>query len=188
VCLTSWNTKSPNKSCPTCRKENVSIIDVVTDVPSASTKEEEQEQEQEDIKESKEILSDSTHERTKMEEIEELLKTQLGEKVIIFADYTSIFKEIAKLLEKLNILYVELDGGSIEAIDKHVNDYKNGSVRVLMTNSSLYGCGMNLQMTSDVVILHKISPLMREQVVGRAQRPGRVEALRVWELLHGNEQ
>jgi hypothetical protein len=28
---------------------------------------------------------------------------------------------------------------------------------------------------------------MREQVIGRAQRPGRTSVLSVWELFHGNE-
>jgi hypothetical protein len=56
-----------------------------------------------------------------------------------------------------------------------------------MTNSSLYGCGMNLQNTSDIVLLHKTNVTMKEQVIGRAQRPGRTSQLKVWELLHGNE-
>jgi hypothetical protein len=46
---------------------------------------------------------------------------------------------------------------------------------------------MNLQNTSDIVLLHKTNVTMKEQVIGRAQRPGRTSQLKVWELLHGNE-
>ena len=91
------------------------------------------------------------------------------------------------MLERENIKYVELDGGNITSIDRDISNYKNGEVRVLMTNSSLYGCGMNLQNTSDIVLLHKTNISMKEQVIGRAQRPGRTSRLNVWELLHENE-
>lgn len=128
-----------------------------------------------------------TQQKTKIEELKDLLKYNLGNKVIIFADYTSVFKEIAKILEKESIKYVELDGGNIASIDQDINHYKNGQTRVLMTNSSLYGCGMNLENTTDVVLLHKTNVSMKHQVIGRAQRPGRKSQLKVWELLHGNE-
>jgi len=46
---------------------------------------------------------------------------------------------------------------------------------------------MNLQNTTDIVLLHKTNASMKDQVIGRAQRPGRTSQLRVWELLHCNE-
>lgn len=178
-CLSSWINKSSNKSCPTCRKPNVEVIGMISDehndteIIECNVESNENEVE--------------TQQKTKIEELKDLLKYNLGEKIIIFADYTSVFKEIAKLLEKENIKYVELDGGNIVSIDRDINEYKNGQTRVLMTNSSLYGCGMNLQNTTDIVLLHKTNVSMREQVIGRAQRPGRTSQLKVWELLHGNE-
>ena len=178
-CLTFWVNKSSNKSCPTCRKPNVEVISMSHVEESMNSTETDSEQ-ADDIEE-------THHQKTKIDELNDLLKYNLGEKIIIFADYTSIFKEIAKLLEKENIKYVELDGGNIASIDKDINEYKNGQARVLMTNSSLYGCGMNLQNTSDIVLLHKTNVTMKEQVIGRAQRPGRTSQLKVWELLHGNE-
>jgi hypothetical protein len=198
ICLTTWMSKSLTKSCPTCRTNNVSVISVHHDKKSDML-------EANNVNDTEETcvgcdnssvdnssvddssVGGSNQEKTKLEELESLLTSTLGDKIIIFADFTSVFKEIAKLLDKLEIKYIELDGGNIDALDKSITSYKNGDVRVLMTNSSLYGCGMNLQNTSDVVLLHKISPLMREQVIGRAQRPGRTSVLSVWELFHGNE-
>ena len=177
-CLTSWINKSSTKSCPMCRKANVEVISMYNDESNDESNDENNDENNE---------NEATHQKTKIEELKDLLKYNLGEKIIIFADYTSVFKEIAKLLEKENIKYVELDGGNIASIDKDINEYKNGEARVLMTNSSLYGCGMNLQNTTDIVLLHKTIESIKDQVIGRAQRPGRTSQLKVWELLHGNE-
>jgi hypothetical protein len=46
---------------------------------------------------------------------------------------------------------------------------------------------MNLQVTTDLVLLHRMPPDVEKQVVGRCQRPVRVEALRIWELRHHSE-
>ena len=176
LCLTSWVTKTKHASCPTCRQNNVSVLTISDDDTSLLN----------DMSQNNQNECND-NKKTKLQELEGLFASSLGNKVIIFSDYTSIFKEISRMLVKKCIKYIELDGGSIETIDKHVTQYKHGDVRVLMTNSSLYGCGMNLQNTSDVVILHKVHPSMREQVIGRAQRPGREASLKVWELLHVNE-
>lgn len=183
-CLSSWINKSDNKSCPTCRKPNVEVIGMLSD--EHNDIEITECDNDENIQQSNENEAE-TQQKTKIEELNDLLKHNLGEKIIIFADYTSVFKEIAKLLDKENIKHVELDGGNIASIDKDINEYKNGQARVLMTNSSLYGCGMNLQNTTDIVLLHKTNVSMKDQVIERAQRPGRTSQLKVWELLHGNE-
>jgi superfamily II DNA or RNA helicase len=177
TCLSVWMDKSPDKSCPTCRDKNVKVVSMFEDDNSSIIVNESQ----------TEIQTQTESQKSKMEELQYLLINSMGDKVIIFADYTSIFKEISKMLERENIKYVELDGGNITSIDRDISNYKNGEVRVLMTNSSLYGCGMNLQNTSDIVLLHKTNISMKEQVIGRAQRPGRTSRLNVWELLHENE-
>lgn len=173
-CLTSWIQRSAHRSCPMCRTENVRVIGMSHDNNELNDNNDNETQEE-------------PQQKTKIDELKSLLRNNLGGKIIIFADYTSIFKDISRLLEKEKIKYVELDGGNIVSIDRDINEYKNGETRVLMTNSSLYGCGMNLQNTTDIVLLHKTKASMREQVIGRAQRPGRTSQLQVWELLHGNE-
>lgn len=183
-CLTGWMNKSNNKSCPMCRKANVEVIGMLND----GSNNDDSIQSDDGETDKNELENEEPQQKTKIEELSELLKHDLGDKIIVFADYTSVFKEIAKLLEKENIKYVELDGGNITSIDRDINAYKNGEARVLMTNSSLYGCGMNLQNTTDIVLLHKTKVSMKEQVIGRAQRPGRTTQLKVWELLYGNEQ
>lgn len=56
-----------------------------------------------------------------------------------------------------------------------------------MLNAEFFGAGMNLQMTTDLVMFHRFKPEMEEQIVGRAQRLGRKESLNVYYLLHDNE-
>ena len=58
-----------------------------------------------------------------------------------------------------------------------------------MLNAQFFGAGMNLQMATDIIIYHRFSSEMEEQIIGRAQRLGRSinEPLNVYFLLHDNE-
>ena len=57
-----------------------------------------------------------------------------------------------------------------------------------MLNSSNYGSGLNLEMTTDIIIYHQLTKNLEIQVIGRAQRPVRNSSLNVYYLLHENEQ
>ena len=116
-----------------------------------------------------------------------LLYHETGAKVIIFSDYSKIFSKITALLKEHGTSYLELDGGNVKALDKVLNQYKLGDARVLMLNSAFYGCGMNLENTTDILFFHKTGQTMYEQVIGRAQRPGRTGRLAVHNLLYLNE-
>ena len=109
-------------------------------------------------------------------------------KIIIFSDYPAIFKVIEEFFKVKNIKSVTLDGGSITEIDKSVNSYKKSDSQVLLADSSMYGCGMNFENTTDIIFIHKINPEMEKQVIGRAQRPGRVGVLNIHRLVHPNEE
>jgi SNF2 family DNA or RNA helicase len=125
--------------------------------------------------------------RDKINMLMHLLYRKTGAKVIIFSDYSKVFSKITALLKEHGTLYVELDGGNVNALDKVLNQYKLGNTRVLMLNSAFYGCGMNLENTTDIIFFHKTDLIMYEQVVGRAQRPGRTTRLAVHNLLYLDE-
>jgi SNF2 family DNA or RNA helicase len=126
--------------------------------------------------------------RDKINMLLHLLRNQTGRKVIIFSDYSKIFNTITTLLNENGMRYVELDGGNVKALDKILHEYKaGGGARVLMLNSAFYGCGMNLENTTDIIFFHKTDRIMYEQVIGRAQRPGRNSRLVVHNLLYLNE-
>ncbi len=129
--------------------------------------------------------------RSKMDILEEILKNNLEDKnrkYIIFSDFTPSFRLIKEILEKLNIKHIELDGGNIKAIDKIIEEYKNGDKRVLLSDSIYFGCGMNLEFTSDIIFLHKMEKTTEKQMIGRAQRPGRKQELNLYYIYNENEE
>jgi SNF2-related domain/Helicase conserved C-terminal domain len=176
-CLYAWlNTKTQvTPSCPVCRESPVDYLRVCE---TDDVVEEEQ---------SSDLNPETNNKKSKIEAFKELLEEQLGSKIIIMSNYRSVFNTVVNVLREQDIEYVELDGGNIQNIDKDVQKYRNGNARVLMTNSSLYGCGMNLENTTDIVVMHKLTTAMTEQIIGRAQRPGRNSVLKVWHMFHENE-
>jgi len=103
---------------------------------------------------------------------------------IVFSDSGGILTRIAR---GLAVGSGALDGGSAKAIEKGANAFRSGETRVLMADSSLFGCGMDFPFVTDVLIMHDLSADMTHQVIGRAQRPGRTSRLRVFKFLHDNE-
>jgi len=173
-CILGWAKTS--RSCPMCRHGSLVLVMEAKDAGVTP------------------VLKQEHGPNDKMTVLSNLFTDNvLGDKVIIFNNYPAVFLEIKKYLNSQGISWTELDGGNIKAIDHNLAQYKSGPTRVLLTNSSFYGCGINLENTSDVVIMHKCNAQrmtaqgMEEQIIGRAQRPGRTTALRVWMLLHENE-
>ena len=116
----------------------------------------------------------------------EKLKNQ-DKKVIIFSDYSNIFHEIEKMCIENEILYTDLDKGNMKDIDISVENYKYGNAKILLSNSSLFGCGMNFENSTDIIFVHRMKKRMEEQVIGRAQRIGRETRLNVYYLQYENE-
>jgi hypothetical protein len=56
-----------------------------------------------------------------------------------------------------------------------------------MLNAQYFGAGINLQMTDDIFIYHRMSSDLEKQVVGRAQRIGRTDKLNIHYLCYDNE-
>lgn len=125
----------------------------------------------------------------KMENLK-LLLTGAGpeRRFLIFSEYDfSLEQSIAQTLRSIGVQYGMLKR-NIHTINKVVNEFKRGSLRVLLINSAHYGCGMNLPEATDVVIMHKLNEgKSYKQVVGRAQRCQRTAPLNVWRLFNENE-
>ena len=63
----------------------------------------------------------------------------------------------------------------------------SNNLDALLINSLYFGSGLNLENTTDLIIIHKMKADIEMQVIGRAQRYGRVGNLRVWKLYYENE-
>jgi len=172
-CIDNWYNKT--LYCPYCRSKVEKSRHTIVDVGCG------------DVGGGTQAAEISATSRDKINMLLHLLRKQTGRKVIIFSDYSKIFNTITTLLNENGMRYVELDGGNVKALDKILNEYKAGGARVLMLNSAFYGCGMNLENTTDIIFFHKTDRIMYEQVIGRAQRPGRTGRLAVHNLLYLNE-
>lgn len=78
--------------------------------------------------------------------------------------------------------------GNSAVINKTVKDFiELPGPRALLVNCSYYGCGLNLSVATDVIIYHAVDSRMDQQIIGRAQRPPRATALRVWRFVNCTE-
>jgi hypothetical protein len=107
-------------------------------------------------------------------------------KWLIFSSFDGSFEGLIKKLIEKGITFSKICG-TVSHIDRVINDFKNGSIKVLLLNALHFGMGLNLEMATDILIYHQLKPEIENQVVGRAQRPGRNSTLRVHMLCHENE-
>ena len=56
-----------------------------------------------------------------------------------------------------------------------------------MMDSSHYGMGLNLQMTTHIIIYHRMTKELEQQIIGRGHRLGRTKPLSVVYLINGSE-
>jgi len=124
--------------------------------------------------------------KQKIDILLEIIKRASNGKILVFANFSETFKKIVVHLESNSISYGILKGTQ-KVIHKMITEFENGSKKVIMLNAANFGAGMNLQMATDVVIYHRFTSEMEEQVIGRAQRLGRTTPLNVHYLIHANE-
>jgi SNF2 family DNA or RNA helicase len=129
---------------------------------------------------------------TKIDKLHELainsIKPNPSSKWIFFSDDDAILDIVGDILKKQEIVYTSMDNGTLESTEKSLDYYKvEQKCQVLFINSMRDGCGLNLENTTHIVFLHSINPNMLQQVIGRAQRPGRTSTLNIIYLYHQNE-
>jgi len=136
----------------------------------------------------KSIEIKSTHVYKKLYTLELLLKQikskNVNSKILIFSEYEKPFEKFVDIFDRLRIKYGILKGTSFQS---NLNMYKNQDMDVLLINSRAFGSGVNLENTTDVIIYHYFNLEIEKQVIGRAHRPGRTEALKTWYLFNQDE-
>ena len=127
---------------------------------------------------------------SKIQRFEQILHETMTpqSKYIVFSDFYNTFRFIKEVLEKLQIKYIELDGGNQISIDKSVKEYREGQSQILLSNSTFFGCGLNMEFTTNIIFMHKMEKGTEKQVIGRAQRPGRMSPLHIHYLFYENEE
>tara|TARA_B100001093_G_C26036082_1_gene680111 strand:- start:25 stop:537 length:513 start_codon:yes stop_codon:yes gene_type:complete len=159
---------SRNK-CPHCRAPNRQISNVTLIDNTFNTKKEE-----------------TNGLPKKEDELIRLIKNKPDGRFLVFSEYNNTFNNIVNKLKNNSIVYNKLSGSS-GRVTNIIKDFTSNKVNVLLLNAKNYGSGLNLQMTTDIIIYHKMSSDLENQVIGRGQRLGRTEALNVHYLYYENE-
>lgn len=175
-CLKEWYHKLLKDKCLFCSKEEILFEDFKNEKMYEETKL----NQQNGVKYTK---------KTKIEFLEYFIRTKVYStcKIIFCSNYIRIFNDLKKLFKNYFINYIELDDGNINSINNSIKEYVHGNINVLLLNSNLFGCGLNLQCTTDIIFLHKTETNLEKQIIGRAQRPGRKNRLNIWYIIHENE-
>ena len=166
-CMAQALQYSTKKQCPLCRHENLSLSTltaIMDNVPDLEVN----------------ILP------TKLQTLIHLIKDNPSGKFLVFSEYNNSFNEMTSELDKEGITYNKLSG-STGRITNIIQKYDNSEIQVLLLNAKHFGSGLNLQMTSDIIIFHRMSDDLEKQVIGRGQRLGRTSTLNVTYLCYDNE-
>lgn len=174
-CLSMWVVNKPQ--CPLCKQDmnikDVYVIDSSSDddmpkrAPSPSNG----------------ILCKTN---VKLVNLVNILRLPTSKKTLVFSLHDETFESVVVSLRDAGITYSFLKG-TCSTISSIIERFKQGLIDVLLINPNHYGSGLNLECTTDVIMFHKLDTEMEKQVIGRANRFGRTEPLKVWYLLHANE-
>tara|TARA_B100000131_G_C17823087_1_gene494520 strand:- start:57 stop:599 length:543 start_codon:yes stop_codon:yes gene_type:complete len=100
---------------------------------------------------------------------------------------TEPFTSMKQILDEKQYSVNEIKGHST-TIGRIVESYKteNGLDAILL-NTQYKASGINLENTTDIILYHKMDIDTERQIIGRGQRYGRTQPLRIWKLYSQNE-
>lgn len=167
-CLAQAFEYTSKNKCPLCRNQDITISSVTAIV-------------------NKELVKETKVKYpTKIDTLINIISNTPDGKFLIFSEYYNSFNEIVNYLTQSEIPFSTLKG-STGHISNIINQYKSGEIKILLLNARHFGSGLNLQMTTDIIIYHKMSSELENQVIGRGQRVGRETRLNVLHLCYNNE-
>ena len=161
---------STSKQCPLCRsKINIKDVNLIINNAAETTSN-----------------SDDQKLLTKLENLIELVKSRTDKRIMIFSEYDESLRKIKKELDKIGVEYSGIKGAST-TIQSILSKFKKCDFNILLLNAKHFGAGLNLQFTDQIIIYHRMSKDLEKQVIGRAQRLGRKEPLKINYLCYDNE-
>ena len=161
-CLLTWFKTKP--TCPLCRN----IVDTSKLIYLAEKKDTPQ------PKGLRRLL-------TKNERIIDIIENSKGGKILIYSSFSETFGSICKLLLDNQISFAEIRG-SVKTRQQCISKFKDGNIKVLFLNSNYNGAGIDLQVSTDLILYHEMPYDLQMQIIGRANRIGREKELHVHRL------
>lgn len=129
---------------------------------------------------------DSDDKKSKIENLADILSQNPNGKFLVFSNSDATFDKLADVIAKLGMTHNKLYGNA-GAIENRIKSFNDGKSQVLLLNPQHYGCGLNLEQTTDVIFFHRFETDMERQIIGRAQRYGRTSILNIHYLFYENE-
>jgi len=108
-------------------------------------------------------------------------------RILMFSNYDASFDQVVSQLTAAGFKTATVNGSQAR-ISKLMRDFREGKYNVLFLNARNMGAGLNIESATHIVLYHKMSMELENQIVGRAVRLGRTADLEVVHLLHENEQ
>ncbi len=110
-------------------------------------------------------------------------------KFLVFANFENTLATHEKELNDMNVKFVKMEG-SVSNMQKVYEQYvSDPTVKVMTLNSSTVASGLNLQIATDIIFLHKIQNQdIEEQAAGRLYRLGKRNVARVHFILYEDEK
>jgi hypothetical protein len=131
-------------------------------------------------------LAPASVKRNKKDTFLEFVRSNKTAKILMFSGYDASFQRIESTMQEEGLTFATATGSQAR-ISKLIREFAAGKYNVLFLNARNMGAGLNIEMASHVVLFHKMSGELEDQIVGRANRLGRKDPLSVVHLLHDNE-
>jgi SNF2 family DNA or RNA helicase len=163
-CITRWIISSTK--CPECRHEidRYKMIAIVNEKKTNSPQ--------------KEAAS-------KEETLLQIIKENPKGKYLVFSKYDSGFTKIMSALNENDIPCSELKGNTAHMMNV-LEKFKSGSIQVILLNTYFAGSGIDISYATDVILFHSMG-IAKHQAIGRAQRVGRSDTLKIHYLCYEHE-
>ena len=160
-------------SCPLCRAriENIKEIKVLGETAA-------QPQQQ--------VVPTTNSLLNKNDSFVKFMKENPTARVLMFSSYDASFTKLEDSLDEANINYSMLNGSQAR-IAKLLREFKSGKYNVLFLNARNMGAGLNIESATHVMLFHRMASELESQIIGRANRLGRINPLEVVYLIHENE-
>ena len=166
-----------NPVCPFCRKV-ITEKDIViqSNMKEVSQKELEKEE------------SNKPKLPNKIDMLFKIIKDNPDGKFLVVSLYDNSLNELHEKFEDKEIKSTRLAGNNL-VVNSLLTKFKDpeSDLNIILLNASNYGSGLNIPETTDIIIYHKLTKELETQVIGRAQRYGRIGPLRIHYLTHDGE-
>lgn len=114
--------------------------------------------------------------------LEQLTMKSRPFRVVLFAkDLNSIKTELTRVVEKFELLLSSLDCQTEARAVRTIRAFQRSKAALLMVDQDKYGFGLNMQNMTHMILFHgkPEEPGRYEQLIGRGQRYGRLEKLKI---------